>query len=170
MKKLMLIMMAFLSVAVTAEATISETSIAAGGVYPGQPFSEVISIYGNPVKAGDLMGGHPGGRIYSFSKNETTFDIWANSKVLWITVKGNNGISTPDGIHVGSTVAEVIKAYGEPDFRQSSKDLPKKTRKEDYETYFYYQHSSTPHFGPKYLCFTIVEGKVDEYLARFTNW
>ena len=102
-----------------------------GGVRLGYTEDQVTQIYGAPtsvspasykaalngyaksVKYGDSVS------FYCASDTETG-PFHVNS----IHITANNGFTTPRGIHVGSTMQEVYRAYGKPDFDIPSKASP----------------------------------------------
>ena len=85
-----------------------------GKIYYGQPLTEVIAIFGQPVKKKPMA---PVGVSYLFIKNNAK--IWIGSsaqietaRVNGITIEGNAGLITKAGIRYGSTAEDVIKVYG----------------------------------------------------------
>ncbi len=96
-------------------ARISVSDLSIGGVYLNQNFSDVISIYGKPVRE-SIPAGY--GKIYSFSRGESIFDIHVtrDNVVKGVTICGNNGLALDSsGIRYGSSLNDVIKYYGYPD-------------------------------------------------------
>ena len=95
-----------------AQISISDLSI--GGVYLNQNFSDVISIYGNPISERYPAGY---GKIYSFARNDSLFDVHVSrtNVVKGVTVGGNNGLAVDtSGIKFGSSLNDVINYYGNP--------------------------------------------------------
>ena len=97
-------------------ATIPTSELAIGGIITGNDQNYVRSVYGAPTKMEYRT------TPYSNTKNDVTYTYgnsfsirFYNDFALSIISKGNNGISTPSGIHVGSTFGEVKKLYGKPD-------------------------------------------------------
>ena len=102
-----------ITVSVPCFAQIPSSIMIIGGLYIGQSFSEVISVYGKPVAEREPAGR---GMMYTFAKNGTTFDVRiCNDKVSEIDVFKSNGPSTISGIRIGSTLNEVKNTYGKPD-------------------------------------------------------
>ena len=96
-------------------ARISMSDLSIGGVYLNQNFSEVISIYGRPVNE-RIPAGY--GKIYSFAKNGTVFDVHVTRSniVKGVKVAGNNGLALDSsGIKFGSSLNSLMKYYGNPD-------------------------------------------------------
>ena len=102
-----------ITVSVPCFAQIPSSIMIIGGLYIGQSFSEVVSVYGKPVAEKEPAGR---GMMYTFAKNGTTFDVRiCNDKVSEIDVFKSNGPSTISGIRIGSTLNEVKNTYGKPD-------------------------------------------------------
>lgn len=96
-------------------ARISVSDLSIGGVYLNQKFSDVISIYGKPVRE-RIPAGY--GKIYSFARGASIFDIHVtrDNVVKGVTICGNNGLAMDSsGIQYGSSLNDVIKYYGYPD-------------------------------------------------------
>lgn len=102
-----------------------------GGIRLGYTVDQIMQIYGEPtsvspakhtpavngyskvVKYGDSVS------FYCISETENgPFGAYA------IHITANNGFETPRGIHVKSTMQEVYRAYGRPDFNIASKTSP----------------------------------------------
>jgi len=102
-------------------AQLSTSDLSIGGVRLNQNFSEVKSIYGDPVSVRTPAGY---GKIYSFAKNGTVFDVHVNRSnvVKGVKISGNNGlVLDPSGIKSGSPLNAVTEYYGNPDRREASK-------------------------------------------------
>ncbi len=123
---LMLLMIAGFSVC---QAFISRDRMTAGDVYPGQKMNKVIEIYGRPVSTETVSGRIPFPHTVhncKYGQFGTTFDVIVGTKfgeksaeagsVAAIKVSGNNGIATKDGIRVGTSVSEVKRILGKPDY------------------------------------------------------
>ena len=121
--KFLSILASVLCVGEIAMAAVPLNSIALGGIVPGMTKGDVERIYGSCKIL------HP----YQYSpKSKTYFGVigygnsvvismggssaFASSKVEMVVVSADNGFTTPEGIHVGSTKQEVINVYGQPDF------------------------------------------------------
>ena len=121
--KFLSILASVLCVGEIAMAAVPLNSIALGGIVPGMTKGDVERIYGSCKVL------HP----YQYSsKRKTYFGVigygnsvvismggssaFDSSKVEMVVVSADNGFTTPEGIHVGSTKQEVINAYGQPDF------------------------------------------------------
>lgn len=92
-----------------------------GGVYYGQPFSEVTKMYGKPIVTKEE--GAPKVHFkHSFANNGTTFNVYTGGNyytkeagdVFSVVVSGNNGLATKRGIKFGSALAEIKEVYGVP--------------------------------------------------------
>lgn len=102
-----------ITVSVPCFAQIPSSIMIIGGLYIGQNFSEVVSVYGKPVAEREPAGR---GMMYTFTKNGASFDVRiCNDKVSEVAVNQINGPSTISGIRIGSTLEEVKKTYGKPD-------------------------------------------------------
>ncbi|MBR4907997.1 MAG: DUF4309 domain-containing protein [Acidaminococcaceae bacterium] len=109
-----------ISVSVPCFAQIPSSIMIIGGLYIGQSFSEVISVYGKPVAEREPAGR---GMMYTFTKNGASFDVRiCNDKVSEVAVNQINGPSTISGIKIGSTPEEVTKTYGKPDVEEKFGD------------------------------------------------
>ena len=87
-----------------------------GGIYLGQPMSEVTAKLGKPVKS---EPGAPKGIVYLFNKNGAKIWIKASSSdssgdVMSIGITGDSKLTTKTGIKYGSSVDEIKKVYGDP--------------------------------------------------------
>ena len=109
-----------LLIPVTTYAKVSSTDFVAGGVYIGQPVSEVVSIYGMPISVRPAAGK---GEIYSYGQYGTVFDIRTSGRetVEGVISSGNNGVATKGGIKYGSHINQIKAAYGTPDFQGYNK-------------------------------------------------
>lgn len=109
-----------LIISTTTYAKVSSADFAAGGIYVGQPVSEVVSIYGMPISVRPAAGK---GEIYSYGQYGTLFDIRTSGRetVEGVISSGNNGIATKAGIKYGSHINQIRAAYGTPDFQGYNK-------------------------------------------------
>ena len=97
-----------------------------GGIYFGQPIEKVIAKMGNPVDKRvleyDRFGGvkHEIQRYeYVFVKNGVKFIVTADETVKGVIVDKTAkaaGLSTKAGIALGSSIEDVLKTYGKPDY------------------------------------------------------
>ena len=102
-----------ITVSVPCFAQIPSSIMIIGGLYIGQSFSEVVSVYGKPVAE---MGPAGRGMMYTFTKSGKTLNVRiVNDKVSEVTVNQMNGPSTISGIRIGSTLDEIKNTYGNPD-------------------------------------------------------
>lgn len=102
-------------------ARISMSDLSIGGVYLNQNFSEVISIYGNPISERYPAGY---GKTYSFANNGSIFDVHVDrtNTVKGVRIAGNNGLALDSsGIKFGSSLNTVIHYYGNPDHSNTFK-------------------------------------------------
>ena len=98
-----------------ASARLNDNEIAVGGLGPGSVIPYAISIYGQPdeVSLRDC-----GRKVYCWGKGfevRTHGNLSHIDEIDGISITANNGISTPQGIHVGSKSDDILKAYGKPD-------------------------------------------------------
>lgn len=122
MKKciLFLLLALLLPSSLCAAAEVPEKDVAIGGIRIGSTISYVESIYGEPDRIE-----RPGG-WNSFPDNPKVYGIHyyygssvvmrfrADNETLYaMEVTEDNGFQTPHGIHVGSTRADIIRAYNE---------------------------------------------------------
>lgn len=109
-KKSVLSVITALAIMVTATcfARISTDDLIIGGLYPGQPWSEVISIYGQPN-----MRQGTNEYIFWVNKGKILLRI-ENEHVVFINVL-NGTTPTTRGISRGVSKQEIINIYGQPD-------------------------------------------------------
>ena len=112
-----LFMSAIVAVMTLASATcfaqISSDDLVIGGMYPGQPWSEVINMYGQPSMTQITREGIT---EYIFrNTNKGSFELHKeNERITHIGVV-NKIMSTARGIRNGASKQEIINAYGQPD-------------------------------------------------------
>ena len=117
-KKLFLVFVMMVSVMVSAVcyAQISKEDLNIGGIYFGQPMSDVINKLGAPVRR---ISTPPAGSapVFRYGNNEIGVRGSEKSPVrgVWVVTGNGDGLFTSRGITVGSTYDEVIKAYGKAD-------------------------------------------------------
>ena len=103
-----------LAVAIPCFAQIAPENMVVGGLYIGQSYSDVMLIYDKP--SGELKYPAGAGRVFSFVENGTEFNVrFINDKLASVEVTEKNRLATKAGIRIGSTVKDVMKAYGKPD-------------------------------------------------------
>lgn len=101
-----------LMLTVTCFARISTDDLVIGGIYPGQPWSEVISLYGQP----SFENREPDGNYrYYYEKNGQFGVDVVSGHVTGLYNTGNTSLTTTKNIRLGSTREELIQAYGQPD-------------------------------------------------------
>ena len=103
-----------------------------GGIYFGQPIEKVIVKMGEPVAKRvlkyDRFGWvkHAVQRYeYDFVKNGAKFTVIADETVKAVLVDKNAkaaDLSTNAGIALGSSIEDVLKAYGKPDYDYDMED------------------------------------------------
>ena len=93
----------------TCFAKITKDDLCIAGIYMGQPMSEVISKYGNPVIEKSESGYSD---YYIFSGLKGSFTVNDGDTVEWVQVVKNCRYSTKAGIKIGSTSDEVESVYG----------------------------------------------------------
>lgn len=88
-------------------ATIGEDEVALGGLSVRSDISTAVNIYGQPDRI------H--GQSYYWGNG---FEVRADNhnKISWIETTADNGISTPSNLKVGSSVNDLYKIYGRPDY------------------------------------------------------
>ena len=105
--------------AITATGTcfaISKEDFVIGNIHLWQPLNEVIAKYGQPVYQ-ELSNEYP--RYYFVREGKSKWYLVdtmpnADKSVLSVALNGDIKLATKAGIKMGSTIAEVKKAYGEP--------------------------------------------------------
>lgn len=124
--KFLAILAAALCAGSVAMAAVPDDSIALGGIVTGMTKADVEEIYG---ASEELIP-------YQYVRTTGVYTEkigYGDSVVVWLTgqsasetpkvdgvvVSANNGFTTPEGIHVGSTKQEVLDTYGEPDIDYS---------------------------------------------------
>lgn len=126
-KKIMALAGIFLCLGGISMAKIPQEEIALGGIAPGTSRDYVMEIYGegkaSPVYYDKYMGEYMATIEYSDSVYISSMgpNMTGPQKVTFIKVSANNGFATPKGIHVGSTLQEVLAAYGKPDVAPTEK-------------------------------------------------
>ncbi len=121
MKRIMMILgvIAFflLTTSLECDARIRDEQIALGGIYPGCPFSEVVRIYGEPDEAErkEIPNAHKEGTKYRYVDLATIF-VTDEGMVYSVGCSNDNGLSTPDGIKVGTDLNTVKNVYGKEDY------------------------------------------------------
>ncbi len=134
---------AVLSIAILANTgncfALEKSDLNISGIYYGQPIKKVIAMLGEPVDKRvmeyDRFGWvkHAFQRYeYDFVKNGAKFTVIADYAVKGVIVEKNAkaaGLSTKAGIALGSSIKDVMKAYGKhPDYdydykeRETAKD------------------------------------------------
>ena len=104
----------------TCFAQIYKSDLDIGGIYYGQPMSEVYSKYGNSKVLQRYMSGYAikfycdGGSFTVGTSDTSNAQTVAYFSLHEVYYKGNN-IKTKAGISVGSMLADIKSAYGEPD-------------------------------------------------------
>lgn len=113
-KKLIILVLVLIMtlVAVTCFAHIPESDLNIGGIYYGQPWEEVINMYGSPF-ANDAVHKN----TYSFKCGNSTLLVTKgeNGTVVGVSTGLVGVLPTNKGIRPDSFVEDVIKAYGQPD-------------------------------------------------------
>ena len=92
-------------------AQIFKSDLSIGGIYYGQPLSEVVRMYGQPVWRKPNFIKFTSGSANIFITPSDTQDTVMGASITG----GNPKLKTNAGIGSGSTLADVIAAYGEPD-------------------------------------------------------
>ena len=114
-KKLAASVVTALAVMATATcfAEISKSELNINGVYCGQPWSEVISKFGQPIKK---QPSPPAGYRYTFRTGNSVFWVKPadNGTVAGAGIESGD-ISTKAGIRIGSSLSDVKSVYGIPD-------------------------------------------------------
>ena len=96
----------------TCFAQIYKDDLNIGGIYYGQPLSEVVKRYGQPVRQSKYLV------IFKYGKADIYINPSEDGRAVNITVVGspNDALKTKAGIIVGSsTLSDLKNAYGEPD-------------------------------------------------------
>ncbi len=114
-KKSVLSVITALAIMVTATcfAQISTDDLLIDGLYPGQPWSEVVAKYGQPSFE-SLNADRSMDYVYDL-KSGQFFLQKENERLTFIAVTSNKLMSTARGIRLGSTKNDVLNAYGNPD-------------------------------------------------------
>lgn len=115
-----------------AEARIDPARMALGGVTPGSTEDYVRQTYGPPKSAARTFQASQDQYVKEYNYGDSFFVavLEKTHTVLWLmSMDRHNKIATPDGIQVGSSLDDVLHAYGEPDLRQIDGDA-------DYLWYF----------------------------------
>ena len=107
-KLFLLLLTFFLCTIKSADAFLPETEFALGGIPLGVYQSQVIDIYGQPSYIENN-----GSETYYYYGNSLKFCFYnGTGRLMSILTTANNGISTPSGIHVGTSLQELKSTYG----------------------------------------------------------
>ena len=126
-KKLVMTVITMLAIAATGTCfAISKEDFVIGNIYFGQPLKEVIAKYGQPV-AQELSNEYP--RYYFVKEGESKWFLVDtkpddDKSIVSVAINGDINLATKAGIKIGSTAAEMKKAYGEPNACLDSKNNP----------------------------------------------
>lgn len=119
-RTLMLIMfiVSLLAMSVTCYAKITVEDLNIGGIYYGQPASDVVKKLGNPTR---MQVTPPAGSspVFKLGNSEVLVKyVWNKDiQLVWgVSILSGNGASTAAGIGIGSNYEDVIKAYGKADY------------------------------------------------------
>ena len=117
MKKFLCILVIFLFIMTSVNAQTTKEDFCASGIYIGQPVSDVVAIYGYPLKIEPAAGK---GYFYMYGQYDTVFNIHSYDRniVSGFVSKGNNGSATKSGIKYGSSLNDVLNIYGKPDIKR----------------------------------------------------
>ena len=116
-KKLVMTVITMLAITTTGTCfAISKADFVIGNIYLGQPLNEVIAKYGQPVHQ-DQSNEYP--RYYFIKEGKSKWFLvdtmpTGDKSVLSVALNGDIKLATKAGIRMGSTGAELKKAYGEP--------------------------------------------------------
>lgn len=126
-KLIMTVTVAVMTLATTTGfAKIAYDDLNLGGIYLGQPMSEIITKFGQPkfkARTPDFPNGYYGSfncgnfKLYistTDSDNGVVFELTANNDCQFVTKAG---------IGIGSSLASVKAAYGEPDLVNEKTDI-----------------------------------------------
>jgi len=117
MNKKFVLALAFSLLCATCSATIPTSELEIGSIAPGNSPEYVQQIYGAPakIKYGTNSLGQTMANEFYFTYGKSFKVRFHDNLAFEVISKANNGLSTPSGIHVGSTVWEVKRAFGDPD-------------------------------------------------------
>lgn len=140
MKKFLVAMAAALLIGGSAFAMdpqISQDEAALGGITPGMDVETIEEYYGPGSGVNPIYSKAQGMWIDKLTYGGTVEITLGgrdpgSMKTEMIVVTGNNGWETPSGIHVGSTVNDLVNAYGYP-------YLPKSASTGNPNGYWYYK-------------------------------
>ena len=110
------ICLVLLAAGVCSAARLPDTDYALGDIQYGNDADYVKSVYGEPDWI-DYHEGTPGSGdislwIYHYGDSFVVAFAASNMHVASLMTSADNGIATPRGIHVGSTLTDVQRAYG----------------------------------------------------------
>lgn len=111
----------FFCIAGTADARIDAGRMALGGITVSSTEDYVKQTYGPPSAVSRSFNQVQDQYVKEYNYGDSFFVavLEEDGTVLWLMSRErHNNIATPDGITVGSTLDDVLHAYGEPDFRQ----------------------------------------------------
>lgn len=99
----------------TCFATVPQSELALGSIVPGNSPTHVQNIFGEPTKIKYESGQYADPRMKTFIYGKSFEVQFFETFGLLIKTTANNGIGTPSGIHVGSSIDEVKRSLGKPD-------------------------------------------------------
>lgn len=99
-------------------AKISPDRIAIGGIYIGASESYVKNLYGYPKEIRREYDKNWDGFVHRYTYgNSLHINFYeSNNLAHSVTTTGNTGLSTPDGLKVGSDEYLIQEKYGSPDY------------------------------------------------------
>ncbi len=108
-------------VAPVAKGSLKEEDLVLGGISYGASIEAVRAAHGEPHKIENKHKWH-GNTPVAVYDYANLFDLYVVDNVVrCIKVEDLNGLGTNKNIVVGSTMEDVIAAYGEPNFRDKDK-------------------------------------------------
>lgn len=149
MKKSLGLLVLFFGFCSTCFATIPDSELSIGGIVLGNNPQHVQKIYGAPKKVKYFKEN----KYRKFVYGKSFFVEFQDQDAVMMKSTADNGLGTPSGVRVGSTVADVKRIYGNPD------PLPARlSKKTNYLRYIGNQQSGE-------LILKIKDGKVSEIIA-----
>ena len=115
MVPMMALGVALLGNGAVSEAAVPQSELVLGGIEYNASRTYLESVYGTPTEDELKHSNLFAGEVRELEYGDSFELLLVDGAVQNIEISRHNGIKTPKGIEVGSTLADVKAAYGEPD-------------------------------------------------------
>lgn len=134
---------------------IPNSEFVLGNIALDDSIEHVKGVYGTPTDIKVVNNQYVNSTTLKYGNS--LIIVLYNGKVGDILTTSNNGIATPSGIHVGSTVVDVNKMYGKPETNVEGFE-----HRKDIITFKNSIDKNNPYVYDRYFSMLIKEGKVAE--------